>query len=186
MANKKTDYIKFFEAQTKANELLNSNKLNERKIGLYILVQIYTGLRYSDAIKLTYEDLLKESLTLKETKTKKSKQLPIKPEIKDAINKYFDVPTDLNTQVFTSNKGSLFGSSYLSQALKKHFSHLKDLEISTHSLRKAFGRRVWENNNKSEYSLALLQDIFNHTSIAVTKRYLGIRQDEINSVYLNL
>lgn len=58
--------------------------------------------------------------------------------------------------------------------------------FSSHSLRKTFGRRVWLqecDKGRGDQALLLLADVFGHTSIATTKRYLGIRQDEILSVY---
>ena len=67
--------------------------------------------------------------------------------------------------------------------MKQNF---KGDDISTHSLQKAFGRRVWENNNESEKALLYLSDSFNHTSIAITRNYLGLRKEELNDIYMNL
>ena len=58
--------------------------------------------------------------------------------------------------------------------------------IKSHSLRKSFGRRVFEVNDNSERALILLSDILNHTSAKTTKVYLGIREKEIQDVYMNL
>jgi len=58
--------------------------------------------------------------------------------------------------------------------------------IKSHSLRKSFGRRVFENNDNSERSLILLSEILNHSNIKTTKVYLGIRDKEIFDVYDNL
>ena len=52
--------------------------------------------------------------------------------------------------------------------------------------RKSFGRRVWENNERSERGLIMLNEILNHTSIKTTKIYLGIRDKEIQDIYQNL
>ena len=48
------------------------------------------------------------------------------------------------------------------------------------------GRRVWENDNQSERALVYLMELFNHSSLAITKRYLGIRQEELDDIYMNL
>ena len=48
------------------------------------------------------------------------------------------------------------------------------------SLRKTFGRQVYNmNNENSELALVKLMKLFNHSSVAITKRYLGLRQEEI-------
>jgi len=58
--------------------------------------------------------------------------------------------------------------------------------FSSHTLRKTFGRRVWLNEcdrGRGDQALVLLCDVFGHANVATTKRYLGIRQEEILSVY---
>ena len=49
-------------------------------------------------------------------------------------------------------------------------------------MRKTFGYHHY----KQFHDIALLQTIFNHYSPVVTKRYIGITQDEINESYLCL
>ena len=61
--------------------------------------------------------------------------------------------------------------------------------FSSHTLRKTFGRRIWLqecDKGRGDQALLLLCDVFGHSSIAITKRYLGIRQEEILSVYNSL
>ena len=55
--------------------------------------------------------------------------------------------------------------------------------FSTHTFRKTFGRYVWDSMGRSMEALTLLCLIFKHASIQTTMIYLGIRQDEINSVF---
>jgi integrase len=62
----------------------------------------------------------------------------------------------------------------------------KSLACSTHSLRKTFGRQVWTNNGESDKALLYLSELFNHSSPAITRRYLGIRQEELDDIYMSL
>ncbi|MDR3348741.1 MAG: tyrosine-type recombinase/integrase, partial [Acidaminococcales bacterium] len=54
--------------------------------------------------------------------------------------------------------------------------------IAPHSLRKTFGYHAWRENAP----LALLMNIYNHSSFATTQRYLGITQDDRDRLYLKL
>ena len=61
---------------------------------------------------------------------------------------------------------------------------LKIKNFSCHSLRKTFGRQVYNmNSENSELALIKLMELFNHSNVAITKRYLGLRQEEILETY---
>ena len=66
-------------------------------------------------------------------------------------------------------------------AIKKAANTLGLENISCHSLRKTFGYHAW----KSGVHLALITSIYNHSSIEITKRYLGIEQDDKDNVFKN-
>ena len=58
------------------------------------------------------------------------------------------------------------------------------LRVAKDSLRKTFGRQVYTmNDNNAELALVKLMELFNHSNVAITKRYLGLRQEEILQTY---
>jgi len=46
-------------------------------------------------------------------------------------------------------------------------------EIGTHTLRKTFGYHFYKKTN----DIALLMELFNHSSQSITLRYIGMNQD---------
>ena len=55
-------------------------------------------------------------------------------------------------------------------------------EISPHSLRKTFGYHAAKNGTPP----AVLMQVYNHSSYEITKRYLGIDQDEKDRVFMDV
>ena len=70
----------------------------------------------------------------------------------------------------------------LKKVKRKYRLHVGN--FSCHSLRKTFGRQVYTmNDNNAELALVKLMELFNHSNVAITKRYLGLRQEEILQTY---
>lgn len=177
------DYINFVEAMQRGKELMKEDKTN--LIGFYIIVAINTGLRVGDIKRITFEDLSNGELKLKEQKTNKYKTLPLNENIQKAISKLTTRRTA--GEVFKSQKNAVISTQHLNTLLKESFSNLLPTHcISSHSLRKTFGRRIYENHNRSEESLIYLSELFNHSSFKTTRVYLGIKREELNNIYLSL
>ena len=189
---KTSDYIDYDKAMLKGQELLWNDK--QMLIGFYIIFSINTGLRVSDVMSIKHSDLkdLKSGdyLNITEQKTKKVRKIQINDKI---IESYLYLSKKLQERsnykpddyIFKSQKNMVFATVSINRILKTVFAGYCR-NISTHSLRKSFGRRVYEANMRSEHALILLSDIFQHSNTAITRRYLGLRQEEIDNVYLNL
>lgn len=188
--NKTSDYIEFDKVSRKGYQLLKDPK--RCNLGFLLIFSINTGLRISDTLRLKHGDLkMGNTLKVEEKKTKKVRSITLNSNVRNAYSKLVEVlkfkGVDVKDDdfVFTSQKGSVYRTQSINEFLKVIFN-TKELQVSSHSLRKAFGRRIYENNNESENALVLLSDIFGHSSISITRRYIGIRQRTIENAYLTL
>ena len=66
-------------------------------------------------------------------------------------------------------------------------NRLKIKNFPCYSLRKTFGRQVYNMNNQSlELVLVKLMEMFNYSSVVITKKYLELRLEEILQTYESL
>ncbi len=161
----------------------------------FICLGLYTGLRTGDILKLKWGDVIcsdfkrfKNHIELCETKTGKKKKIAISKQIKKALEKELktDKPQNPGEFIFWSGKDKNRHISRIQayRIVKEAADHCMadPKHISTHSLRKTFGYHAWKQGTPP----ALLMEIFNHSSYEITKRYLGIDQDEKDKIYLNI
>jgi len=156
---------------------------------LLIKTGCYTGLRISDLLNLRWEQLLdKEVLIVKEVKTGKLRRIKLNTELLTLVHRLFNKLgiQDVSEYLFLNRKTcKVFSRQYINRKLKVfRFKYRLNINnFSTHTLRKTFGRHIWENSGYSEKAITLLSDIFNHSSYRITRRYLGINDDDIDGVY---
>ncbi len=182
------DYLEFDKTLNMSMKILKNEK--NYKIAFLIIVGINSGLRISDILGLHHRDLSGDSLQLVEKKTKKPRTIDLNENIKNAYKLYCNRLKHNFSQddsLFISQKHEVFSIRSVNRELKRILGDSnRKLKISSHSLRKTFGRRVFLNNNESEKSLIFLSAMFNHSDVSTTRLYLGIRQEELREIYLNL
>lgn len=100
---------------------------------------------------------------------------------------------DPNTLIFTYQRKDGDPSKSISvvaanKRIKKLFKEydIQCKNLSSHTLRKTFGLRVYEIYNRCEDALVLLSQIFNHANISITRRYIGLTERRIKNAYLSL
>lgn len=150
----------------------------------------FFGLRISDLLRLKWSDILAEDgvFTIKEKKTGKRRTIKVNADFRKHI---VDCHTALGViddeqPCFMSRKGTVYSIQRINvkfKSIKARYG-LKTNNFSTHTLRKTFGRKVFESaGEQAEMALVRLMELFNHSSVAITKRYLGIRQQELLETY---
>jgi len=166
---------------------------NLRDYALFV-IGINVALRISDLLKLTWSDVLDENLKdfkairLVEGKTGKKRDITLNKTSQKALREFLDSldTYGMDDYVFKSREGKNkpLSRQQALNILKKAAEAvgIKEDNVGTHTLRKTWGYHAW----KKGFSPALIMETLNHSNLNVTKRYLGIRQDEINDLYGSL
>jgi len=171
---------------------------NYRDLLLFVL-GINTGLRISDILALKWSSfkngggrLLKvgDQLNVVEIKTKKIKSFMINRSVAEALKLYHDSLANVNPDdpVFSSRKtddGSLQPITRIAAwQMLNRYANMVGLDdgIGTHTLRKTFGYHLYKKGVALEY----IQKMLNHSSPAITLRYIGITQEQLNDIYVEL
>ena len=181
-----SDYLQWDSATSLVRKLYRDKNY---RISLLIGCGIFFGLRISDLLQLTWEMLLDKDakFVITEKKTSKRREVRINKEFQKNIKDCYTALNiqNLNEQCFLSGKNKVYSIQWVNIVFKELKSkyNLKIDHFSTHSLRKTFGRKVFESSENAELALVKLMELFNHSSVSITKRYLGLRQEEILQTY---
>lgn len=144
---------------------------------LIFLMGINTGLRVNDLIRLKVRNVKNtDILTIREGKTYKRREINV--GMLQAEIQRFIVDKQPDDYLFASQKGSKsISTTQVYRILNDAADYLGRDDVGTHTMRKTFGYHHY----KQFKDVAILQEIFNHAAPSITKRYIGIRQDEINA-----
>lgn len=187
-------FDKHIEEATNANRLWVAMRNK-----LLFIVGINISLRSSDLCDIKWNFFLNDDMTFRKSykiqpkKTKKTGKFvtlyfndAIKKAITDYIEKY--PIQDMNDYVFKSREGdSHITSIHLGKVIKDTANEAGiERNICSHSLRKTFGYWVYHNAEDKSNALIILQAIFNHSSPAITSKYIGLTDDEIGVTFNEL
>lgn len=173
-----------------------SKKYPERNLMIFY-IGVGTGYRTQDIVDLTIGDIKEaienERFVIQEKKQyeawqtyikdrPESKRKPpdpreviIKPKLKKLLKDYVR-NKNKSEYAFASNKDEHITSKSYSEILTEVGKSLGLKNISGHSMRKTYARRLWEAKRDLEY----VRDALGHTSIETTKKYLGL-YDEVKA-----
>lgn len=162
------------------------------RMSLLVACGSFFGLRISDLLSLTWEQILGESFSLNEKKTGKHREIRVNAGVREHAKDCYAALGIKNPKehCFLNRFGGVLSIQRVNVVLKEVKAKYRLVDVknfSTHSFRKTFGRKVVEMaGENSEMALIKLAELFNHSSTAITRRYLGLRQQELREVYDSL
>ena len=155
-------------------------KPNER-IATALTLEANLGMRISDILQLHYCDIIKDGeryrLNIQEIKTGKKRVFTVPEEIREYIDEY-------RLKHHMTEQQRLFDLSerQIQKHLKAACDYLEIDGVSTHSFRKYFATQIYINNG---YNIELVRQLLQHSSTAVTQRYIGIQPQEVEQALQN-
>ena len=179
----------YMEWDTMLNLVRKLYRDGDYRISLLIGCGSFFGLRISDLRTLTWAMLLDdETFTINEKKTGKRRTVKINRDFQKHIQDCYKALkiTDRNEKCFLSHKKVVYSTQRINVLFKeiKTRYHLKVEHFSTHTMRKTFGRKVFESaGENANMALMRLSELFNHSSPRITKIYLGIREKVLLETY---
>lgn len=158
---------------TMRNGFLSSRP--NHKIATALVLEANLGIRISDILKLRLNDIVKDGaryrLDIVEQKTGKKRVFTVPKEIYLYIKEYC---------VENGIKKDEIIFPLSERAVQKHLKLVCDYlgyeGIGSHSFRKFFATNVYQDNN---YNLILVQELLQHSSPEITRRYIGISSKEL-------
>jgi integrase len=160
---------------------------------LLFVVGINTALRISDLLELRVahfindQQRIRNRFWIKEQKRGKRQEVVVNNSIQEVLAEYLAaypaIITDHNHFIFFNSKANSFLQPIRrGQAWKVITNICQQVGLrgnfGTHSLRKTWGYHA----RMQGVDLALIMHKLNHESVAYTKRYLGITDDELQAV----
>ncbi len=185
-SNTTADYLSWEQNLNLIRKLYDDGEI---KISLLISMGSFWGLRISDLLRLKWEDVLaKDEFVLAEKKTGKTREIKINDQLQRHIGDCYRQikPHQMEEFMFTSQKGTVYSIQRINVIFKtlKVRYNLNIQNFSTHSMRKTFGREIFQKSGtNAELALVKLSQLFNHSNTAITRKYLGISQKELLETY---
>ena len=175
--NKKTTALtteQYKEIITTMKEGASSFRPNER-IATALVLEGNLGLRISDIVHLRLADIINDGgryrLSIIEQKTGKQRIFTVPLVIQQYIENYC-----LRNDIGRNEIIFPITTREVQKVLARVCDYLGYEGISTHSFRKWYATEIYRNNG---YDIALVQRLLQHSSAAVTQRYIGIEPQRI-------
>lgn len=151
------------------------------RIATALMVQGNLGLRIGDVLNLKLNDMIKDGdryrLDIYEEKTKKYRNFTVSTEVYNFIKMYC-----LENNIKPTAKIFDIGERAIQKQLKIVCEYLGLERVSTHSFRKYFATQIYIDSN---YNVALVKELLQHSNTTITQNYIGIGTKERETALKN-
>lgn len=175
------NFVQPIRSRAKINAIIGWLRERSERNAMLFIVGIHTGLRISDILKLRAGDVRGTHVVLNETKTRKRKWTRVTPDLRRELRAYTADMAD-DEYLFPSRQGGPISRSMAYKILREAAEAHGLVDIGTHTLRKTFGYHVY----LATKDVVVLQQLFNHSSPAITLRYIGYTQDVMDKALSRL
>ena len=145
------------------------------RLAAILVLEANLGLRIGDILDLKLNDIIKDGsryrLDIREQKTGKTRTFTVPEEILSYIRQYAD-----SYHIEAEEKLFDMTPRAVQKQLKLAADYLGFSGISTHSFRKYFATSIYLDN---DYNIELVRTLLQHSSTAITQKYIGIQQKEV-------
>ena len=156
-------------------------KPNDR-IATALVLEANLGIRVSDIVQLRLKDIVRDGnrwrLNIKEQKTQKTRDFTVHEDLYQYIFNYA-----MQNNLTPNDKLIDITERAVQKQLKKVCDYLGFEGIGTHSFRKMYATKLYEENN---YNIMLVQELLQHSSPNITQRYIGLRREEVEKAMKNV
>ena len=146
------------------------------------------ALRISDLLSIRFSDIQGDRLILREGKTGKLATIKLNEKVRTTIGRIRAEHPDhvylfqsYRNRWSTNRAPKTLSRRYVSQAISMIGEEV-GIKLGTHSMRKTRGYHLYKNTN----DIARVMKMLRHSSEAVTLRYIGITQEDVDRDFVEL
>lgn len=179
MPNKKTRAL----TKEECKEIIDTMKTGftgcrpNNRVATALVLEANLGIRISDVLNLKLNDIVKDGdryhLDITEIKTGKKRVFTVPLDIYSYIQTYC-----INNGIKPDERIFSITERAVQKQLKIVCDWLGYTGVSTHSFRKFFATEIYK---KNDFNIILVQQLLQHSTPAVTQKYIGISSKEIET-----
>lgn len=171
-------------SEVELEKILGAISIKKADVKLALYLEANMGFRISDTIRITRDMIANRRIQLEEVKTNKDNSRVLTAEESLSLLNFIDENKiqfkqfDIKTQKDEFKKYLATFSRKVQREIDRACKEvgINSEDISTHSFRKFYATTIYR---ESQQDIMLVSKLLNHSSVAITQRYLGIDKEKL-------